>query len=179
MLSIEDKEKGKEIEDSQKSSLSDKFNDYNFNINDKNIIKNDVIIKVKKEFLYNLREKKPEEKDIISINLKINFKIPGFYNIYEKIKEFIDKKQLSVKYRQDEIDIRKSEFHLITQSITQLRSDIKDFNEKINTELFSNPLINKANETKNTEKSYIEFIELFLNNYIHFIWIIFIAIIII
>ena len=47
----------------------------------------------------------------------------------------------------------------------KLTDDVKDFNEKLYIELISKRLVNKVIETKNEDKNYIDFVELFLNDY--------------
>ena len=50
----------------------------------------------------------------------------------------------------------------------KLNDNVKDFNEKLYIELTSKRLVNKVIETKIEDKNYIEFVELFLNDYITF-----------
>ncbi len=50
----------------------------------------------------------------------------------------------------------------------KLINDIKDFNIKLYTEFTSKQLVSKIVETKITDKNYLEFSELFLNEYITF-----------
>ena len=115
-----------------------------------------------------LREKKYEMKDDKSINIKINYKIPGFFNIYKEIKEFIDKEKLSISYRQDETELRKCLFESRSSVMRILSDEIKDFKEKLYIELTSKQLVNEFTEAKIEDKNFIEFVEIFLNDYITF-----------
>lgn len=47
----------------------------------------------------------------------------------------------------------------------KLNDNVKDFNEKLYIELTSKKLVNKVIETKIEDKNYIDFVELFLNDY--------------
>lgn len=47
----------------------------------------------------------------------------------------------------------------------KLNDNVKDFNEKLYIELTSKRLVNKVIETKIEDKNYIDFVELFLNDY--------------
>ena len=41
-----------------------------------------------------------------SINIKLNYKIPGFFNIYRGIKKYISNEKMSFYYRQDELNLQ-------------------------------------------------------------------------
>ena len=83
-----------EKRDSVSSSPNIQSVDYSFNIRDMDILNNEIISKIKKEYIKMLRNKKNEtEKDIL-INIKFNYKIPGFFKIYKEIKDYIKKEQL-------------------------------------------------------------------------------------
>ena len=154
--------------DSILTTSSNQINDYSFNISDMDILNNKIIDKVKKEIIKLLREKKYEMKDDKSINIKINYKIPGFFKIYKEIKAFINKEKLSISYRQDETELRKCLFESRSSVMKILSDDIKDFKEKLYIELTSKQLVNKVTEAKIEDKNYIEFVEIFLNDYITF-----------
>ena len=124
--------------------------------------------KIKKEYIKMLRNKKNEKEKDIFINIKFNYKIPGFFKIYKEIKDYIKKEKLFLIYRQDETNLRKCQYEIIWQSMKKLSDDEKDFNEKLYTELASKQLVNKVTDIKITDKNYIEFIKLFLNDYITF-----------
>ena len=105
----------------------------------------------------------------IKINTKLNYKIPGLFNIYNEIKTFIEKGKLSLLYNNDETELRKCKVELISQSMVKLKNDIKIFNEKLYNELATKQLMNKVIQIKKidkTDKIYNDFIELFLNDYI-------------
>ena len=166
MLNVKD-----EAKNSVFTTSSNQSNDYSFNINDRDILNNKLIHKIKNEFLKMLKEDINDINKHTSINIKINYKIPGFFNIYQDIKEYIEKEKLSMVYRQDETELRnlkKCQNELVSQSIIKLRNDVKIFNEKLYKELESKPLINKVIEAKISDKNYIDFIEIFLNDYITF-----------
>ena len=164
ILNVKDMEKG----DSSLTISDNKKNDYSLNISDSDIIKNEIIGKIKKEFLKMIKEDKIEIIKDETINMKINYKIPGFFKIYKQIKEYIEKEKLSFFYRQDETELRKCQYELISRSINKLSDDVKDFNVKLFTELESKQLVTKVTENKITDKDYLEFVELFLNDYITF-----------
>ena len=118
-----------------------------------------------------LKEDKNDISNHIAINIKINYKIPGFFNIYKDIKEYIEKEKLSMLYRQNETELRKlkkCQNELASQSIIKLENDVKDFIEKLYKELKSKKLVNKVIEAKISDKNYIDFIQIFLNDYITF-----------
>lgn len=154
--------------DSVSSSPNIQSGYYSFNIRDMDILNNEIISKIKKEYIKLLRNKKNETKNDISINIKLNYKIPGFFKIYKEIKDYIKKEKLFLIYRQDETNLRKCQYEIVWQSMKKLSDDVKDFNEKLYSELASKQLVNKVVETKNEDKNYIEFVELFLNDYITF-----------
>ena len=157
MLNVENKE--------NTDSIS---TEYSCNINDNDILKNKIIVDIINEFFKLLREKKMETGSTENVNIKINYKIPGFFNIYKKIKSYIDNEKLAFFYRQDETELRKCEYELISNSIKKLEDDVKDFNVKLYSELTSMQLFNKVTEVKNIDKNYTDFYELFLNDYITF-----------
>ena len=164
MLNIKNNEKN----DITQGFLNGKLNNYLFNISDEDILKNEIINKIKKEFLKLLKDEKNDKIIDKTINIKLNYKIPGFFNIYKDIKKYLEKEKISFDYKQDETEIRKSVFELLSRSLSKLRNDLKEFNDKLYSELISKQLFDKIIETKITDKSYIEFIELFLNDYITF-----------
>ena len=162
ILNIRDDEKKNE-----KKSF-DELIDYSFSISDADILKNEIIIKIKQEFLKAIREEKNEINVEIPINIKLIYKIPGFFNVYKEIKDYIENEKISFYYRQNESDLRKCDFEFISLSVNKLREDIKEFNDKLYTKLKSIQIVSKVIETKITDKNYIEFIELFFNDYITF-----------
>ena len=145
-------------------------NDYSVNISDIDILNNEIINKIRKEFLNIIKKDKSKIARDININIKINYKIPGFYNIYKEIKEFIEKEKLDVYYRQDESEVRRCRFELRSRTVGKLKHDMIDFYQKLYIELTSKHLFNKVfNINTNIEdKNYIDFCELFLNDYITF-----------
>ena len=142
--------------------------EYSLNISDIDILNNEIVTKTKKEFLKSLREKKNEIINNIKINIKLNYKIPGLFNIYNEIKAFIEKEKLSLLYKNDEAELRKCKVELVSQSIVKLKNDIKNFNEKLYNELATKQLMNKVIQMKKIDKIYNDFVELFLNDYITF-----------
>ena len=83
-----------EKRDSVSSSPNIQSVDYSFNIRDMDILNNEIISKIKKEYIKMLRNKKNEKEKDIFINIKFNYKIPGFFKIYKEIKDYIKKEQL-------------------------------------------------------------------------------------
>ena len=140
--------------------------EYSLNISDIDILNNEIVTKIKKEFLKSLREKKNEIMDNIKINIKLNYKIPGLFNTYKEIKAFIEKEKLSLL--KDETELRKCKIELVSQSVVKLKNDIKIFNEKLYNELTTKQLMNKVIQIKKIDKTYNDFVELFLNDYITF-----------
>ena len=131
---------------------------------DKEILENEIIIKIQKEFLKLLKFSKEDR----IINIKLNYKIPGFYNIYKEIFEFIEQNKLSKIYLEDETEIRKCKNELAPKAIYKLNNDIKEFNEKLYLELKYKKIINKFIIMKKIDKNYEDFIKLFLDDYISF-----------
>ena len=168
MLNVKDTQKG----DSNLTTSINQSNYYKFNINDADILNNEIIVKIKKEFIKMLREKKKETtNEDTSINIKLNYKIPSFFNIYKEMKEYIEKEKLSLSYRQDETDLRKCQFELRNILSKKLIDDVEAFNQKLYTELTSKQLVSEVINYKITDKNiknYNDFIELFLNDYITF-----------
>ena len=76
MLNVENKE--------NTDSISTESLKYSCNINDSDILKNKIIVDIINEFFKLLREKKMETGSTENINIKINYKIPGFFNIYTR-----------------------------------------------------------------------------------------------
>ena len=153
----------------KESTITDsdnKSNDYSVNINDIDILNNKIINDIRKDFLKMVKEDKNEITEKENINIKINYKIPGFINIYKEIKDYLEKEKLSSSYRQDESEVRRCQYEFRSRTIRKLEDDSKDFNEKLCTELKEKKLFNKVSNTKNVDKNYNEFSEIFLNDYI-------------
>ena len=159
-----------ETKDSSLNHPDVQSNDYSINISDIDILNNKIINKIRKEFLNIIKKDKSKIARDVNINIKINYKIPGFYNIYKEIKEFIEKEKLDVYYRQDENEIRRCRFELRSRTVGKLKDDMITFNQKLYIELTSNNLFNKVFNTNISveDKNYIDFCELFLNDYITF-----------
>ena len=164
MLNVKDNEQEKNDSITSNSEL----NDYINHISDIDILKNEIIIKIKKEFLKLFREGEYKMTDDQSINIKINYKIPGFYRIYKELNQFIEKEKISFTYMHNETELRKSQFESRSFLMTKLKNDKKNFNEKLYIELTSKQLMNKIMNYENTNKHYIEFVDLFLIDYITF-----------
>ena len=131
---------------------------------DKEILENEIIIIIQKEFLKLLKFSKEDR----IINIKLNYKIPGFYNIYKEIFEFIEQTKISKLYFEDESEIRKCENEFASKAILKLNNDIKEFNEKLYLEIKSKKIINEFINMKKIDKNYEDFIKLFLDDYISF-----------
>ena len=144
--------------------------DYSVNINDIDILNNEKIKNIRKEFIKLIKRDKNEISQDEIINIKINYKIPGFYIIYKEIKEYIEKEKLDAYYRQDESEIRRCRYEFSSRTIRKLKDDIEDFNKKLYLELTSKQLFNKVIDNKKIimDKNYIDLCELFLNDYITF-----------
>ena len=162
MLNINNKEEASTLSDSD-----NKLNQYSVKISDSDILNNKIISNIRKKFLKMIKEDKNEMTDD-DIKFKINYKIPGLFNIYKEIKNYIEKEKLSFSYKHNENNLRKCEYELISKTRQKLNEDTKDFNEKLNTEVSSKLLITIAIESKTSEKNHLDFIELFLNDYITF-----------
>ena len=131
---------------------------------DIDILKNDIIIKVKKEFLKLLKY----EKCFQLANINLNYKIPGFYSIYKEISQYIEMNKIAYIYSKDEKELRFCENELSFYAMKKLREDEENFKEELYNHLKSKKLINKVFEIKNIDKNYYEFIQLFLNDYLTF-----------
>ena len=154
------------VKEKENVNSTNQINDYSFKIKDTDILNNKIISNIITGFIDMLKENKIDSD--FTINIKINYKIPGFFNIYKEIKTYIEKEKLSFFYRQDETELRKCQFDLKSTLMGKLINDIKDFNIKLYTEFTSKQLVSKIVETKITDKNYLEFSELFLNEYITF-----------
>ena len=148
--------------DSKSTSPNFQSDVYSLNNSDMDILNNEIIGKIKKEYIKILREKNNVIENDESVNIKINYKIPGFFYIYKEIKSYIEKEKISAVYRQDEKELRECLLELVPQSMKKLTDDVKDFIEKLYIELTSKRLVNKVIETKIEDKNYIQFVELFL-----------------
>ena len=133
------------------------------NINDNKILNNKVISLIKESFLKSIKldEDVKDEK----INIKLYYKIPGFFNLYHKTKEYI-KNQKFLTYYKKRIKIL---WISICFSI-QTKDEEKQFAEKTYEEFISDSLVSKIINKfiKNEDEDYKFFIQLFLNDYITF-----------
>ena len=154
------------VENKGKDDISPNNNtsNYSFNMDDKDILNNKTIKNIKKEYLKILKTNLKEKSDDTSINIKLNYKIPGFFNIYREIKSYLEKEKILVIYKQDETDVRKCQYEFISSSKSKLSRDLKDFQEKLLSELKSKQLFKIITDVNIDPK----FIELFLNDYITF-----------
>ncbi len=165
--------KDKEKDNYIKNISNNQINDYSFNISDEKLLKNELFNKIIKQYLFNLREK-TNEKNIdasnadLSVNIKLYYKIPGFFNVYREMKKYIRDEQFDLYYKQDEGEIRKCEYGLESYYINKLKNDIKEFTDKLYAELTSKQILSDVIKTNINDKSYIEFTEVFLNDYITF-----------
>ena len=157
--------------DSISTISSQQLNDYSFNKSDEQLLKNKIFEKIIKEFWKiskdTLNDKNDKMEDT-SINIKLNYKIPGFFNIYRGIKKYLHDEKITFYYRQDEVELRRSEFEKSSNLMAKLRNDMKDFNQKLYVDLTLKQYINRVTEAKIEDENYIEFIEIFLNDYITF-----------
>ena len=151
------------------STISGKqLSDYSFNKSDEKLLKNTLFENIIKEFWKNSRENLNEKMEDTSINIKLNYKIPAFFNIYRGIKKYIHDEKISFYYRQDEGELRKSEYEKASYLISKLKNHTKDFTEKLYVDLTAKQYFNRVIEAKIEDENYIEFIEVFLNDYITF-----------
>ena len=159
-----------EKNDSSINLSENPLNDYSINISDKDILNNEIIKNIRIEFLKLVKKNKNELTGKENINIKINYKIPGFYNIYKEIREYIEKEKLDIYFKQDESEIRRCRYEFISITVRKLKDDIEYFNNKLLSELKSKQLFDKViySNSKITENNYIDFYKLFLNDYITF-----------
>ena len=151
------------------STTSNKqLNNCSFNKSDEQLLKNNLIEKIKEDFIEKTKKSLRDKMEDSSINIKLNYKIPGFFNIYRGIKKYIYDEKISFYYRQDEGELRKCEIEKVSQKMGKLNNDIKDFTENLYVYLASNPLFDRVMKTKIEDENYTEIIELFLNDYITF-----------
>ncbi len=164
--------KDKEKENPLPNSSSNQVNDYSFNKTDEQLLKNELFNKIIKQYLFNLREKINEKNDAsnadLSVNIKLYYKIPGFFNVYREMKKYIKDEKFALYYKQDEGEIRKCEYGLEQYYINKLRNDVKEFTDKLYVELASKQILSEVIKTNINDKNYIEFTEVFLNDYITF-----------
>ena len=151
----------KDNKDSVSTISENQLNNYSFNKRDEQLLKNELLKKIIKEFLHKSKEGLNDKMEDNSINIKLYYKIPGFFNIYRGIKKYI-------QYRQDEGELRKCEDEQASTLKATLKTNMKDFTNKVYTDLISKPNINKVIEVKTDNENYIEFTEVFLNDYITF-----------
>ena len=145
------------------------LNDYTFKYNDKQLITNKLFTHIEQEYLNYLKLDNNETSDNSQINIKIYYKIPAFFNIYTEIKKYIVEEKLAFSYRESENNLRycKSEFN--SKIFLKQSDDLKEFSDNLYIKLLSQNLINKAIEYKKaTDENFIQFTELFLNDYITF-----------
>ena len=145
---------------------SNSLNQYSFNKNDEQLLNNKIFINIIKEFWKKANNIFDEIMEDTSINIKLYYKIPGFFNIYKGIKQYIHDEKMSFYYRQDELELRKSEYEKASYLLAKLKKDMKDFTEKLYVDLTSKQYLNRVIEAKTDDENYIEFIEVFLSDYI-------------
>ena len=150
------------------TTSSKQLNDYSFNKSDEQLLKNSLIEKIKEDFIEKTKKSLNDKMEDSSINIKLNYKIPGFFNIYRGIKKYIHDEKISFYYRQDEGELRKCEKEKVSQKMGKLNNDIKDFTENLYAYLASNPLLDRVMKAKIEDENYTEIIEVFLNDYITF-----------
>ena len=154
-------------QDSNVISSNKQLKDYSFNKADEQLLKNELFKKIQNEFFQKLKEEDEKNEDTL-INIKLYYKIPAFFNIYKEIKKYIQDEKLASHFRQDETELRKYEYEYSTPFMAKLKDDAKDFVDKIYDELASKQLATKVIEAKINDPNYIEFTEVFLNDYITF-----------
>ena len=83
------------------------------NINDNKILNNKVISLIKESFLKSIKldEDVKDEK----INIKLYYKIPGFFNLYHKTKEYIKNQKFLTYYKKNERELRFCEYQYVSQ----------------------------------------------------------------
>ena len=155
----------KEVEEKENDQSKDY---YFFNISDNDILNNDIIKKIKNEFIKILKEGKNDIEEHKEINIKLNYKIPGLFFIYKEIKEYIEKEKLPITYFQYETELRNCNKELIGEISNKSKNEIKSLNEKLYQELSKKQLLTKIIQMKNYDKNYNDFVEIFLNDYITF-----------
>ena len=166
MLHIENKEKSELNDNISNSQLTS----YSFNISDEQLLKNNIFIEIRRKYLDYLHNLKEDKDGIINksqFEIKIFYKIPGFFNIYREINQYMQDEKLLLRYSQNEREVRKSEFEFESKSIAKLNDDEKEFTNKLFTELISKEIVSEIIKSKNKD-DYIQFTEAFLNDYITF-----------
>ena len=104
MLNVNNKEKGDSISETPVNQLN---NNYSLDISDTDILNNKLIKTIENEYLKMIRENKRDIKNDNTINIKINYKIPGFLNLYKYIRAYLEKEKLSFFYKKNEAAIRR------------------------------------------------------------------------
>ena len=158
----------KETDDNISKNSNRQLKEYSFNISDEELLKNKLFENIIKEFWKKSKENINEEIEDETINIKLNYKIPGFFNIYRGIKKYINDQKITFYYRQDEGELRKCEIEKASPLLNRLKNHIKDFTEKLYIDLTTKQFINKIIESKIDDENYIVFTEAFLNDYITF-----------
>ena len=79
----------KEMEKEDSTLKRNQSDYYLLNISNIDILNNEIICKIKKEFLKLIREGNDEIIIDASINIRLNYKIPGFFNIKRKIINYL------------------------------------------------------------------------------------------
>ena len=88
------------------TTSSQQIDDYSLNKTDEVLLKNKIFQNIMKEFWKNSKDILDEKMLDTSINIKLNYKIPGFFNIYRGIKNYISNEKMSFYYRQDELNLQ-------------------------------------------------------------------------
>ena len=145
---------------------SDSLNYYSFNKTDEQLLNNKLFVNIIKEFWKKANNIFDEKMEDSSINIKLYYKIPGFFNIYRGIKKYIHDEKMSFYFRQDELELRKSEYEKASYLLAKLKTDMKDFTEKLYVNLTSKQYLNRVIEAKTDDENYLEFTEVFLSDYI-------------
>ena len=125
-----------------------------------------MIINIIKEFWKKANNIFDEKMKDEYINIKLYYKIPGFFNIYKGIKQYIHDEKMLFYYRQDELELRKSEYEKVSYLLAKLKNDMKNFTEKLFVDLTSKQYLNGVIRAKTDDENYIEFTEVFLSDYI-------------
>ena len=152
----------------EKEKEDNKPNSYYFNVSDLDILNNEFVKKIKNEFIKIIREEGNQLENNIQINIRLNYKIPGLYIIYQEIRYFIETEKLVLIYKQDETELRNCKVEVFEENYNKYKNDSILINEKLYNLLLSKKLLGKIIQIKTINKNYNEFIEMFLNDYITF-----------
>ena len=79
----------KDNKDSNSTISSNQLNDYSLNKSDEQLLKNELFKNIIKDFWKYSKDSLNEKMEDTSINIKLYYKIPAFFNVYRGIKKYI------------------------------------------------------------------------------------------